>query len=130
MQVNIHLAFCTEIDGNIEKEKIDTLGNFLKTESGYIISYMEQLEDSLTAVKITITQDSVTIDRKGPCSVTFLMEENKVHSCAYSTPYGVLDMQVKATSIQNSLTPNGGHLEISYILDMDGETFHTLSLTI
>lgn len=130
MQVNIHLSFCTEIDGNVEKEKIETTGNYLSTDSGYIISYMEQIEDSLTGVKITTTPNVITIDRKGPCSVTFTMEENKAHPCAYSTPYGILDMQVKATSIQNALTPNGGHLEISYILDMDGETFHTLSLTI
>ena len=131
MKAKLYLLFQTTIDDETENASYSVEGDFQKNKNGYTLSYEEIIDGAKTDVTIVVKENTAEIRRKGPASVCFPLEVGKSFPCDYKTPYGALCMQVEATAIKNTLSPDGGHLLLSYNLEMGGGiTHHVMNLDV
>lgn len=107
--------------------------SYVKINDTRYISYVEIDEESKNKLRTTIKikpSGIVTIIKDK--SEGLVLEIGKTHSCRYPTPFGDILLDVSAHEITNSLSDNGGKLELQYSLIVDGNELskNTLSLTI
>jgi uncharacterized beta-barrel protein YwiB (DUF1934 family) len=81
-------------------------------------------ESELTGMAGTTTifhvePERVTLVRLGSISSEMVFEEGKRHMSLYSTPYGSMEIGVRARKLLSTLAPNGGKLEIDYDIEIN-----------
>jgi uncharacterized beta-barrel protein YwiB (DUF1934 family) len=72
-----------------------------------------------TTTELIFTKDEptlVTLRRTGTVRCALVMEERKQHSGVYETPVMPLDLTVTTHSLKNSITEEGGTLDVYYSL--------------
>lgn len=110
------------IDGEKESSQLTITGSLRFNDKGYKIRYKEDgtgYEGCF--VTLSVENEKVTMTRLGTFGAEMIMEKGKRHICSYATPAGVMNLGVYASRIQSDMTENGGTLEFSYSLDIDGE---------
>ena len=120
---------------NLDREEIIEVispGIFQKTSYGYILQYEETklsgMEGTTTYVKIE--EDKFTLEREG--SVTTKMEFIKDTSTIslYNTPYGMLDLRVRALEIEVNMNDDGGFVKSQYEMLLTGQAPIVTDITI
>ena len=96
------------LDDESDKIEVLTEGNFLMKKDHCYIG-------------IKVQDNTVTITRKGPMRSQLMLEKGRRHQCLYQTPAGDLMIGVFTKTMNNSLTKNGGTLEVSYTLDFNND---------
>ena len=88
---------------------------------GWDISYEESELTGLAGVTTTfrIEPGMVTLTRKGTLSSTMIFQENVEHESLYQMPFGALMLTVKATSVFYDIVPDGGVIDISYLINIE-----------
>ena len=82
---------------------------------------IEVLTEGNFLMKKDHCDNTVTITRKGPMRSQLMLEKGRRHQCLYQTPAGDLMIGVFTKTMNNSLTKNGGTLEVSYTLDFNND---------
>ncbi len=98
-------------------------GYFESNEDKTIIRYEET---ELTGykgctVEITASKDEVVVRRSGEIISTLTINLYHPCICVYGTPIGTFDVMVKAISIKNQITSQGGKLTFEYELANENE---------
>lgn len=97
-----------------------TAGRFYRKNGSYYISYEETeltgLEGTRTTLKVA--PDSVKVIRTGLYPSELLLEQGKRHMSLYHTEFGDLSIVVSTQSIQNTLTDEGGDLDVKYTVEV------------
>lgn len=132
--VLIDIASSQTVDGNKDKMEVSVTGTLIYDDDGYRIEYTEydgEMQGTSTSVSVSGT-DCVSILRVGAYSSEMMLENEKRHSCLYSTPYGELTMGLYTKKIKSDMTYNGGILEMSYTIDfsMGQVTENTMKITV
>lgn len=98
----------------------------------YDLSYQESLVSGLegTTTSFKITPRRVLLVRSGTVSNQMLFEEGRQHNAHYATPYGSMQVTVCASRVKQTLTPEGGSLEIDYSMEIDHAMVGSNSLRI
>lgn len=99
---------------------------------------IEYEETALTGMEGTKTEisfnpqspDLIFISRAGSVLSTLVIEQNKRHLCTYQTPYMPFEMVVYAAKAQNSLTLQGGSLELDYFIEIKGAAMQRIRLSL
>ncbi len=79
---------------------------------------------------LEIYEDKVVYHLLGSLENTLVFEKDRTHPCAYKTPYGVIDMDVKTTLLYVKRAEDI-KIVIHYILIIDGEeNFHSKEIHI
>lgn len=87
-----------------------------ETEFYYMESQLTGMEGTRTG--FTVRPGCVTLTREGTVGMQMVFEEGRKNYFAYNTPFGSAMMGLDTRSITSTLTAEGGHLEIKYLLDM------------
>lgn len=132
----IYLKTLQNIEGNDELNEIElqTKGRFARKNDKFYIIYEESeltgFEDTTTTIKVS--EDAVSMTRKGKYNSRMIFKLGEKCLCSYSTPYGVIPVGVNPISLKNNLDTEGGNLDIEYILDIDNQEYITnrLRLTV
>lgn len=132
----IYLKTLQNIEGNDELNEIElqTKGRFARKDDKFYIIYEESeltgFEDTTTTIKVS--DDMVSMTRKGKFNSRMVFKLGEKCLCNYSTPYGVIPVGVNPISVENNLDTDGGNLNIEYILDIDNQDYITnrLKLTV
>ena len=107
-------------DGD-NKIELQTDGKLFFGGGKYYINYEESeitgFEGSSTSIKAE--GGAVTMTRRGRFRTKMVFEVGEKNLSYYDTTYGTIGMLVETERIKNSLTPEGGQLEIDYSLDYD-----------
>ncbi|SMO68158.1 DUF1934 domain-containing protein [Melghirimyces algeriensis] len=106
-------------------------GWFQTRENRWILKYTEKpgTEDEVkTTVKAD--QDEVTVIRQGAVSYRQRYCPGKMTSCLIETPGGVAEMDVQTLSYQRERLDEGGQVQFSFRLFMEGEALGRYQLTI
>lgn len=97
-----------------------TAGRFYRKNGLYYITYDETaltgLEGTRTTVKVGA--DSVKVIRTGLYPSELLFELGKRNMSLYHTEYGDLSIVVSTNHIQNTLTDDGGDLDVKYTVEV------------
>ena len=132
----ISMKTLQSVDGSEELNEIElqTKGRFAQRNGKFYVMYEESeltgFEDTVTTIKIS--DEDITMTRKGKYSSRMVFKQGEKRLCSYNTPYGVIPVGVNPISMKSDLDENGGNVHIEYILDIDNEEYlkNSLSLTV
>jgi uncharacterized beta-barrel protein YwiB (DUF1934 family) len=88
---------------------------------GYLLSYEESELTGMEGTRTTfrVQPDKVSLIRTGTVCSQMTFELGKKHTALYRTPYGNLEVGICARDIDVGLSDHGGHLNISYAVEID-----------
>ena len=72
-----------------------------------------------TTTRFDFTPGEAVITREGSVSSRMIFMEGKRNVFLYNTPWGSMTMGIDTHKIENSLTEQGGNIEIDYTLSFD-----------
>jgi uncharacterized beta-barrel protein YwiB (DUF1934 family) len=111
-----------------------TPGRFYRKNDSYYISYEESELTGLAGTRTTlrVKPDYVKLVRTGLYPSELLFELGKRHMSLYHTDYGDLSIVVSTNHIRNTLTDDGGDLDVQYTVEVANTPVgvNHLSLTI
>lgn len=94
-------------------------GTMKKTKEGFRIEYTEE-NDTMTTTIDTYEDETVSINRVGPINSHMVFADGKVHNCICNTGFFPLQMRIRTKSLENSLSMEGGKLDIVYTVEIVG----------
>lgn len=89
-------------------------------ENEYKISYKEENENGIVSCDIVITDEQIVVRRTGSIISTLVFNEKEPYQTIYELPPYKFDMTVNTKKIRNSITQNGGNVEIIYEMNVGG----------
>ena len=111
-----------------------TPGRYYRKNDSYYISYEESELTGLAGTRTTlrVKPDYVKLVRTGLYPSELLFELGKRHMSLYHTDYGDLSIVVSTNHIRNTLTDDGGELDVQYTVEVANTPVgvNHLSLTI
>lgn len=126
--IDIHVRserVCTDLAhrgaGGEHPETDDFLvsGTIKKTKGGYRIEYTEE-DDTVTTTIDTYPDEMVSVCRVGPVNSHMVFADGKAHMCICNTGFFPLQMRVRTKSLTNSISLEGGKLDIDYTVEIVG----------
>ena len=101
--------------------ELGTEGKLAVQDGALCLSYEES---ELTGMEGTTTvfqvePEKVTLLRLGSVQSEMVFEEGRRHMSLYSTPYGNLEIGVRARRLNSTLELTGGRLEIDYDIEIN-----------
>lgn len=99
-------------------------GKFYERNNKLYIRYEEQQEDMTGTIinTIKIGQDGVEITKKGIVGAQMIFRENEKINTCYETPYGMMMVAIYTDHVQYNVSENLIEVNLSYKIDMNGET--------
>ena len=110
-------------DGEDEKIEFFTVGQYSRTENGYVLYYAESdgIGYENSSVTITACGDCITVERTGEAASTLTVEKSVKHHCVYGTPFGDFTMGINTYEVENTLGDFGGRLWFKYSIDINND---------
>lgn len=108
-----------------EEEAIEvvTPGKFYKKDQKYYAIYDETeisgMEGTTTTLKIS--NDKVSLIRRGTIITTMEFEKDKKSISLYNTPYGTLELKINTKDLNIKMTDDGGEVFINYDMCIVGQ---------
>lgn len=98
-----------------------TEGKLAVQDGALRLSYEESeltgMEDTTTVFQVE--PEKVTLLRLGSVQSEMVFEEGRRHMSLYSTPYGNMEIGVRARRLNSTLELTGGRLEIDYDIEIN-----------
>ena len=87
----------------------------------YDESELTEAPFSLTSVHFDKNApELVTLMRSGDFKVAMVFESNMRHICVYETPYMPIEMCIATRKLKNTISEDGGELEVYYSIETNG----------
>ena len=123
--VLISLKSCAHRDEAAEDENMSMLtsGQLEVDDTRAVIHYEESIDESLPPqpVEILVEDETVTMNRGGSYSTQMVFRLGCRYEGQYHTPFGDMDLALYCTKLGYDLGDDGGALELSYQLDINGK---------
>ena len=108
------------VDGTPEKTDTNPEGFFKISDENFNLSYREESENGPIICDVTVCGGTVTVKRVGAVVSEMVFEEGKTHKSLYSVPPYSFDVEIYTKKIRNSLTRDGGRIDIYYTINIGG----------
>lgn len=109
-----------------------TSGEMELTDTSAVIRYEETLDESLPPqkVEVKIEEECLTMLRGGEYQTQMIFRIGSRYEGMYRTPFGEMDLAVYCTRLSYDLGDDGGEIELSYQLDLNGRfaAMHDMTL--
>ena len=120
-KAKLHIRSAVKNDGGDEESiSYTVVGEYLKTNEGFSISYNEITESGKANCQMLVSADTVTVERRGAIASRIVFQEGREHSSIYSMGGFSFDMTVKTKKTKIELTENGGRLALQYEMTVGG----------
>ena len=108
-------------DQEPETIELVTEGTMEFRDGGWDIVYEESELTGLAGVTTTfrVEPGKVILDRTGALSSRMLFQEGVSHDSLYQMAFGVLMINVKATSVFFDIVPDGGVIDLAYQISIE-----------
>ena len=111
-----------------------TSGQLEVDDTTAIIRYEESIDESMPPqpVEIRVENETVIMNRGGSYSTQMVFRLGCRYEGQYHTPYGDMDLALYCTRLGYDLGDDGGALELSYQLDINGKfaAMHDMELNL
>ena len=120
-KVMISIIGKQENEGDKDSVELVTEGEYEYSPENSSLIYQESSITGMegTTTTFSIEPDTVTLTRVGTVTSQMLFRKGEKHLFLYDTPYGAYTMGISTNRLNVALNENGGHMEISYALDID-----------
>ncbi len=116
---------------NPETDVLDAKGYMEKTKNGLRLEFFETRgNEGVTTTICTLAEDTVSLSRVGGFNSHLVFIRNKSHTCICDTGIFPLQMRVFTKKLLNSLTLEGGKLDIDYTVEIVGNIAEKNRLTV
>lgn len=105
-------------EGHIEREEFRISGTMKNTKKGYQIEYSEDKGALITTVDTFGA--SVVINRVGAYNSHMVFSEDRAPLCICDTGFMQMQMRVRTKHLYNTLTLEGGKLDIDFTVEIAG----------
>lgn len=106
-------------------------GFMKKTKNGLKLEYSEGSgEEKVFTTICTINEDTVSLSRVGELNSHMVFMRGKAHNCICDTGIFPLQMRISTKKLLNSLTLEGGKLDIDYTVEIVGNLAEKNRLTV
>ncbi|MBR5546199.1 MAG: DUF1934 domain-containing protein [Clostridia bacterium] len=117
-----------------ERMSMLTSGTLEVDDTKAVIRYEESIDESLPPqpVEILVEEETVTMNRGGSYSTQMVFRLGCRYEGQYHTPFGDMDLALYCTRLGYDLGDDGGALELSYQLDINGKfaAMHDMELNL
>lgn len=132
---NINITGRETIDGMDDGISLFTVGDYKKTENGYLISYMDTETTGFAGDITTLETNgnkSITIRRRGKSFMDLVVEKDRRNVSHYDTEFGSMLVGVHGNDLRINLDDSGGTVSFRYALDIDTNIVseHSLDITV
>ena len=108
-------------DGEPEINIFTTDGTILVSDEGYLLGFTEVQEGGKVHTDLYIKPECVKLIKSGDITSEMHFSEGEIFNTLYRVgPYS-FDMTVRTKKIRNSLTENGGELQLIYSMNVGGQ---------
>lgn len=120
-EVSITIDSTQTVDGESDKTELFTVGTMEPCENGYRLCYDESEATGFdgSKVSVTVSADSVVVERTGKAISTLIIERGKKHHCHYGTEFGEFLIGVNTDEVTTTLNEQGGEVYLKYTLDIN-----------
>lgn len=109
-----------------------TAGEMEVDDERAVIHYEEQIDESIPAQQVTVAieNECATMSRSGAYETQMVFRIGCRYEGSYHTPYGDMELATYCTRLSYDLGDDGGTVELSYQLDLNGSfaAMHDLEL--
>lgn len=102
-----------------ETDDFRAVGTMKSTKSGLRVEFNEENSDVTTVIDV-FNGDTVSVSRIGPLNSHMIFAHGKSHTCICNTGFFPLQMRVRTKNLTNSLSLQGGRLDIEYSVEVAG----------
>lgn len=102
-----------------ETDEFLVSGIMKTTKKGLRVEYSEKNSDFTTVIQV-FDSDTVSVNQLGPVSSHMVFSNSRVHTCICDTGFFPLQMRVRTKNLTNSLSLDGGRLEVDYSVEIAG----------
>lgn len=102
-----------------EVENYFVSGVMKKTKTGYHIEFREKTHEMFTTVD-TYDDGTVSINRVGQINTHMVFMDGKSLTCICNTGFTPFQINVRTKRIENTLTAEGGRIDIDYSVEIHG----------
>lgn len=107
-----------------------TVSGSMKTKKGgFRIEYTED-DGTVTTLIDTYPDEMVSVNRIGPMNSHMVFADGKVHTCICNTGFFPLQMRVRTKRLINTLSLDGGKLDIDFTVEIVGNLAERNRLTV
>ena len=103
-------------------------GTLKKTKPGYRTEFSEDNDSVITLID-TFEDNTVSVNRMGAVRSHMVFSDSRVHTCICDTGLFPLHMRVRTKSLDNTITMDGGKLDIDYSVEIVGNLAERNRLT-
>lgn len=98
-----------------------TTGRYYRRGLSYFVSYDESELTGLagTHTLVRVGPDGVQVTRTGNYPSQLVFEQGRRHLSLYHTDYGDLSVCIDTQHIENTLTDDGGRIDVRYLVGID-----------
>lgn len=108
-------------DGDPEINIFTTDGTLSVFDGGYLLRFTEVQEGGEAHTSLYITADNVRLVKSGAITSEMRFSDGEIFNTLYCVgPYS-FDMTVRTKKIRNSLTEDGGELQLIYSMNVGGQ---------
>lgn len=99
-----------------------TSGRLTVDNGKAVLSYEETIDESLSPqqVVLQVENECATMSRGGDYETQMVFRTGCRYEGQYRTPYGDMELAVYCTRLDYDISEEGGSLEVSYQLDLNG----------
>ena len=108
-------------DGDPEINIFTTPGIIRQSGDEFTVDYVEKSEDYTTYCTLTLSGERVKLSRKGAVDCDVLFDTATPCECIYRVPPYSFDMRVRTLRVRNSLSDEGGELQLIYLMNIGGQ---------
>lgn len=129
----ITIAGSQTTGGITETITLSTFGDYRRSDGKDYISYIDMDPRGAKGDVTTLTIDGgykATLVKTGGTHSELVMEKGRRHICHYDTAFGNMMVGIKTDIIENQLTDEGGHVVLSYSLDVNSASISSNRLDI
>ena len=102
-----------------ESESYFVSGTMRTTKEGFTIKFREKMQDMHTTVS-TYKDGTVSINRVGEINTHMVFMDGRSLTCICDTGFTPFQINVRTKQIDNSLSLDGGRLDIRYTIEIHG----------
>ena len=108
-------------DGEPEINIFTTDGTISSTEDGYLLSFTEEQDGGKAHTALYVKEGAVRLVKSGAITSEMRFSEGEIFNTLYCVgPYS-FDMTVRTRRIRNTLTTDGGELQLIYSMNVGGQ---------
>ncbi len=123
--VLIHVRGLQLMEVGDEQEPIEIVvpGQYYFRNGSHYLRYEEMVEDFAepTINYIKMSPRGMEVRKQGLINVHMVFEQGKKNMAYYTTPYGILQLGISATSLRIDEGDDSVNMEVDYALDMNEE---------